>query len=81
MLVNYRAVDVKDKAFAQGFALWMVSLFALIPGPIIYGWIFDNACLIWDQRCEHKGNCWYYEKDKLRLTLNLTGIGKLFCKT
>ncbi|XP_044740891.1 solute carrier organic anion transporter family member 74D-like isoform X2 [Chrysoperla carnea] len=74
MLVNYRAVDVKDKSLAQGFGLWMVSIFALIPGPIIYGYIYDSACLVWDQRCNKRGNCWYYERDRLRWTLNVTAM-------
>ena len=36
-LVNYRGVEPRDKSLAQGFALFLISLFAFIPGPIIYG--------------------------------------------
>lgn len=83
VLVNYRAVRTEDKSFAQGLSLLMVSLFALIPGPIIYGAMLDETCLIWDESCGRKGNCWFYDKDKMRLYLNstsavLTFIGVFF---
>nr|XP_012150981.1 PREDICTED: solute carrier organic anion transporter family member 2B1 [Megachile rotundata] len=51
VLVNYRSVDKKDKSFAQGVTLMTISLFALIPGPIIYGVIIDSTCLIWEESC------------------------------
>lgn len=83
ILVNYRAVRTEDKSFAQGLSLLMVSLFALIPGPIIYGAMLDSTCLIWDESCGRKGNCWFYDKDKMRIYLNgtsavLTFLGVLF---
>lgn len=83
ILVNYRAVRTEDKSFAQGLSLLMVSLFALIPGPILYGAMLDSTCLIWDESCGRKGNCWFYDKDKMRIYLNstsavLTFLGVLF---
>ncbi|GLH12816.1 Solute carrier organic anion transporter family member, partial [Gryllus bimaculatus] len=37
ILITYRCVKVEDKSFAQGLTLFMISLLAFIPGPIIYG--------------------------------------------
>ncbi|KAK0171245.1 hypothetical protein PV328_008995 [Microctonus aethiopoides] len=73
VLVNYRCVEQKDKSVAQGVTLMIVSLFALIPGPIVYGFIIDQSCLIWDYSCGTQGNCWYYDKDKFRYVFNVTG--------
>lgn len=42
VLINYRSVLPQDKALAQGMALLLISLFAFIPGPIIYGKIIGN---------------------------------------
>uniref|UniRef100_A0A1B6HKW4 Solute carrier organic anion transporter family member n=1 Tax=Homalodisca liturata TaxID=320908 RepID=A0A1B6HKW4_9HEMI len=83
VLVNYRAVDRVDKSFAQGLGLLMVSLFAFIPGPILFGAMIDSTCLVWDETCGRRGNCWLYNKDNLRLILNVTAacltlIGVLF---
>lgn len=52
----------------------MISLFALIPGPIIYGYIIDNTCLIWNYKCGERGNCQLYNQDNFRYFLNLTAI-------
>lgn len=75
ILVNYRCVAPEDKSFAQGLSVLLVSLFAFIPGPILYGAIIDSACLVWDETCGNKGNCWLYHKDNFRLYLNLTAVG------
>ncbi|XP_017774177.1 PREDICTED: solute carrier organic anion transporter family member 4C1 [Nicrophorus vespilloides] len=74
LLVNYRSVHIKDKSFAQGLALWMISLFALIPGPIIYGIIIDSSCTIWNDYCGKRGNCYTYDRRKMRVYLNSTAI-------
>ncbi|XP_034947903.1 solute carrier organic anion transporter family member 74D isoform X2 [Chelonus insularis] len=73
VLVNYRCVEKKDKSVAQGVTLMIISLFALIPGPIVYGFIIDQSCLIWENSCNIKGNCWYYDKEKFRYYFNVTG--------
>ncbi|XP_048504737.1 solute carrier organic anion transporter family member 74D isoform X2 [Athalia rosae] len=83
VLVNYRAVETRDKSIALGFSLMILSLFALIPGPIISGTIIDATCLIWEKSCGGKGNCWVYHRDNFRQYLNLTAasfvlIGVIF---
>ncbi|XP_073992064.1 organic anion transporting polypeptide 33Ea isoform X2 [Rhodnius prolixus] len=82
ILVNYRAVSRVDKSFAQGLALLLVSLFAFIPGPVLFGGIIDSTCLIWDDNCGKRGNCWFYDKTSFRITMNtyaacLTSLGVL----
>ncbi|XP_034248106.1 solute carrier organic anion transporter family member 74D isoform X2 [Thrips palmi] len=75
LLVNYRAVDPKDKAFAQGLSLFLISIFAFIPGPILFGAIIDSTCLVWDESCGRKGNCWLYDKASFRTYINATAAG------
>ncbi|KAH8338694.1 hypothetical protein KR074_003486 [Drosophila pseudoananassae] len=83
VLVNYRAVAHEDKSFAQGLALMMISLFALIPGPIMFGRLIDSTCLVWSQTCNGSGNCQLYDQTRFRYSLNflscvLTFIGMFF---
>ena len=80
MLVNYRCVAKEDKSFAQGVTIMIISLFALIPGPILYGAIIDSTCLIWNYSCGEKGNCWVYHKDNFRYYVNMTAAGNVFFK-
>ena len=75
VLVNYRSVDKKDKSFAQGITIMTISLFALIPGPIIYGAIIDSTCLIWEESCGTKGNCWFHHGKNFRYLVNVTSAG------
>lgn len=75
VLVNYRSVEKKDKSFAQGVTLMIISLFALIPGPIIYGAIIDSTCLIWEESCGTRGNCWFHHRENFRYLVNITSAG------
>lgn len=76
VLVNYRAVSPEDKSFAQGLALMMISLFALIPGPIIFGRIIDSTCLVWTQTCNGTGNCQLHDQTKFRYSVNFLSVRK-----
>ncbi len=56
---------------------------AFIPGPLIYGAVTDAACLIWEEWCGQRGNCWVYDSNKFRnyfhgLTLGLYFTGSVF---
>ncbi|KAL6434267.1 hypothetical protein ACFW04_006001 [Cataglyphis niger] len=75
VLVNYRSVEKRDKSFAQGVTLMMVSLLALIPGPIIYGAIIDSTCLIWEESCGTRGNCWFHHRENFRYLVNISSAG------
>ncbi|CAB0041425.1 unnamed protein product [Trichogramma brassicae] len=77
VLVNYRCVETRDKSLAQGVALMIMSLFALIPGPIIFGAIMDSTCLVWDISCKNRGNCWVYHRDSFRYMVNFSAAA--FC--
>lgn len=66
----FRTVEKRDKALGQGISLFTTSLFALIPGPIIFGRIIDTTCLIWNNKCEQKGNCLLYDPIKFRYYLH-----------
>ncbi|KAL5285653.1 hypothetical protein ACFFRR_007383 [Megaselia abdita] len=71
-LVSVRSVDEKDKAASMGLSMTMLSLFALIPSPIFFGWVLDSFCLVWGKTCAAKGNCWLYDPKALRYYLNIT---------
>lgn len=72
-------MEQRDKAFSQGLALTVVSLFALIPGPVIFGRIIDSTCVIWGQKCGQRGNCQLYDKDLFRYYINVTSFAFTAC--
>lgn len=65
-LVGIRCVEEKDKTLAIGLGMSLVRLLAAVPSPIVFGYIIDNACIIWGRTCSTKGNCWLYDGDVLR---------------
>lgn len=45
--------------------------------------VLDKACLVWGRTCNGNGNCWLYNGETLRYTMNFTAaafvlIGTLF---
>lgn len=75
LLINYRCVSKQDKSVTQGLILMLISLFALIPGPILYGKIIDSTCIVWTEQCSGlRGNCQLYDQRKFRYYVNLTAL-------
>ena len=61
-----RSVEVRDKAASMALGFGLISLFALLPAPLVYGALIDSACAVWAERCGKRGNCLVYDADKLR---------------
>ncbi|CAG7725964.1 unnamed protein product [Allacma fusca] len=78
LLVSYRCVHPKDKALSIALSIGVLSAFALLPGPILFGYIFDSVCLLWGTKCGGKGNCWLYNGEQLRYVFNLTAAAFTF---
>ncbi|XP_052106028.1 solute carrier organic anion transporter family member 4A1-like [Mytilus californianus] len=61
-----RVVDEDVKPFALGVEWVFIRLLGTIPGPLLVGWVLDNACLIFlDGTCGNKGNCLLYSHDDM----------------
>ncbi len=56
----------------MAFNMVFLSLFAMLPSPMVYGAIIDNTCVLWQRECGETTNCLLYDSVKLRRTLMLT---------
>lgn len=65
-LVSVRCVEERDKTVSMGFSFMILCLFAFIPSPIFFGYLFDQFCIVWGKTCSGKGNCWLYDAESLR---------------
>jgi hypothetical protein len=36
-----------------------------VPGPLVFGVVFDSACLVWQEGCGAVGTCWVTDNDAL----------------
>lgn len=49
-------------------------MLAFIPSPLVFGYIVEKACLIFESKCGKTGNCWLYDHDKFRTYLHSAAI-------
>lgn len=50
--------------------MFISSLLALIPGPILFGRMIDSTCLVWSNKNGQRGNCQLYDPIKFRQRLH-----------
>ena len=58
---SFRCIDVQDKALSMAFNVVFLSLLAMLPGPMVYGAIIDNTCILWQDECGETTNCLLYD--------------------
>ncbi|XP_022286828.2 solute carrier organic anion transporter family member 4C1-like isoform X2 [Crassostrea virginica] len=66
--VTLRCIHDSQRTFALGIQWFIVRLLGTVPGPIFFGIIIDNTCLVWQEKCREKASCWIY--DNLALSRN-----------
>ena len=62
---NPRSVPDNIRSYAFGLQFAFQRTLGFIPGPIIYGWLFDTRCLVWAESCGRRGNCQFYDVHSL----------------
>lgn len=75
MVTFFRSIKPDQKSLTVAVGSFWHSLTVAIPYPIIYGKLFDSACLVWSRDCSSKGNCWLYDVNKLRISYHAMSIG------
>jgi len=75
MLISYRCVKPEERSLSIGLNLLLLSAFAFLPSPILFGRIIDNVCLVWGGGTCGKEDCKLYNGQQLRYLFNLTAAG------
>ncbi|KAK3767275.1 hypothetical protein RRG08_065659 [Elysia crispata] len=70
-VVYVRAVPEKDKPLALGFMAFLATVLGWLPGPIVFGYIVDTCCEIWNG----KGACVLYNLSNFRFRFHITLLG------
>jgi len=76
-----RCVDTKDKIVVLALSEFALDLFAFLPSPILFGYIIDRTCVLWGKSCSGDGNCWLYNEEQMRYTLNFTAAAFILVGT
>jgi MFS family permease len=76
-----RSVADEQRTLALGLQSILFRAFGSIPGPIIFGALFDSVCIYWQFECNRRGNCWVYDNTHLSeraVALAVSGIAANF---
>ncbi|ELT88560.1 hypothetical protein CAPTEDRAFT_147857 [Capitella teleta] len=66
-----RCVHEKQRGFAYGIQTFIVRMLGNVPFPILMGVLFDNSCLVWQEKCDETTSCWIYDTDTMSVKLTL----------
>ena len=67
-----RIVAEEQRTLALGFQSLIWRMLGTIPGPLLFGALFDTSCVYWQDDCGKRGNCWVYDNTSLaNLAFNL----------
>jgi Organic Anion Transporter Polypeptide (OATP) family len=80
-ILSFRCVDTKDKIIVLAINEVALDLFAFLPSPILFGYIIDSTCVLFGKSCSGDGNCWLYNEEQMRYSLNLTAAGFILIGT
>ena len=77
-MLHFRVVSDEQRALALGFQSAMNRTLGNVPGPLIFGVLFDASCILWEEECGRRGNCLVYDSSKLGIYLLSVALPCLF---
>ena len=75
VLSSPRCVAENQRTLALGIQSCIFRLIGTIPGPILFGVVFDSSCLFWQEDCGRRGNCWVYDNSTLSIRALILAVG------
>ncbi|KAF7633051.1 Solute carrier organic anion transporter family member [Meloidogyne graminicola] len=57
MLLLLRSVPPETRSPALGLQGLLVSAIGTLPSPVLWGYVIDSACRVWDYECNRRGSC------------------------
>ncbi|XP_067839009.1 solute carrier organic anion transporter family member 4C1-like [Heptranchias perlo] len=65
-----RCVPDNQRSFSLGIQWVFVRLLGSIPGPVLFGSVIDESCVLWNEDdCGRQGACWIYDNPKMAYML------------
>jgi len=72
--VLLRSVESKYRPMAIALKNALLVMCTTLPAPLIYGWVIDRSCILWDDECGGSTNCLEYDNWKMRISLCLLAV-------
>ncbi|XP_058859972.1 solute carrier organic anion transporter family member 4A1-like isoform X1 [Acipenser ruthenus] len=74
LTATLRCVPDKQKSFALGIQWIIIRALGAIPGPITFGSVIDNSCMLWQDQCGEQGSCYLYENSTMGVYTLTAGV-------
>ncbi|XP_056589569.1 solute carrier organic anion transporter family member 4A1 [Triplophysa dalaica] len=74
LTATLRCVPDRQKSFGLGIQWIVVRTLGGIPGPIAFGSVIDNSCLLWEEKCGEYGSCYLYHNSAMSQYSLIAGI-------
>ncbi|XP_072040157.1 solute carrier organic anion transporter family member 4C1-like [Amphiura filiformis] len=69
-----RCVLDHSRDYALGIYGFIVRVFGSFAGPILFGALIDDTCILWHEECDERGRCWAYNRNQISLYMLVTGF-------
>ena len=69
-----RCVPDNHRSYSLGFQFIFQRSLGFVPGPIIFGWMFDSGCLFWGESCNRRGRCQIYNMWSIATKITIFGF-------
>ncbi|KAL5014867.1 hypothetical protein ScPMuIL_009137 [Solemya velum] len=74
-----RCLPPSERSFGLGIQWIIARCLGSIPGPLLLGWLVDLSCTLWQNKCDDKGSCYFYDNKIMSYNiLALCLVGKFF---
>lgn len=67
LFLFFRCVRDDQRSFALGIQWIKVRLLGTIPAPIIFGFLIDKSCILWQNSCNGYGACRLYDNNYMSM--------------
>ncbi|MBN3287654.1 SO4A1 protein, partial [Polyodon spathula] len=74
LTATLRCVPDKQKSFALGIQWIIIRALGAIPGPIAFGSVIDNSCMLWQDQCGEQGSCYLYQNSTMGVYTLIAGV-------
>jgi len=64
-VISLRAVHKEERCLGLGLQSIVLRLLGTIPGPLLFGYVLDTICLLWEPDCGKEGSCLLYDNVKM----------------
>jgi len=69
VVASLRCVQDHEKSLGLGLQSIILRLIGSIPGPVLFGYFLDKACILWEPNCEDHGSCLLYNNYQMSVSM------------